>query len=465
MSLGSLVLAFTSAAHAGSITAPAVIGGVEGSPATGGAMGVHWNPAAISGTKLVDVLVDGQVSWVRIDIDNERDGGIDPNTGEPYKLSTARVTAPVPLLAASFKILPDRLAAGIGVTMPFLGGGDYTSTETDDKPPYEGPQRYAAIETRVISLAVTPAVSLTTIKGLHLGAGVAVHFDSMSVLRASDPLGTEGVPVSELDTVPTEPYSTDVLLSGKMKGMHATWLAGAYFDRLEVLSLGVGVRGPGKFSVKGDGSVLAPESFGGVDVPAKVGVDFTLPAIVYSGATVKVPGGMVEVGAAWEWQLWNACCGSEDSDVVISLDSEDGDPIGAEDGLGLEIGDTLYSPRRLWNSSNVAVFTGISPPGPMWFGLRLGYNQYAVPSYAVNAGNLDFSNMGALISTRVKLGKAELGLGYYKFLLMDRNVTDSAWNLQDGNERFSPELPYNAGSNGLYTGAVDGLSVRFGLSL
>jgi len=292
-----------------------------------------------------------------------------------------------------------------------------------------------------------------------------VHFDSMSLLRASDPLGTEGVPASQLGTVPTDPYSTDVLLQGKMSGQHLSWLAGAYFDRFELLQLGVGVRGPGKIDVKGEGSVLAPESFGGVDVPARLGLSFQLPPIVYSGATVKLPGGVVEAGVAWEWQLWNACCGTPDGDIVLSLKSEDGDPIGAEDGLGLEVGDTQYSPRRLWNSSNVAVFTGVKPPGPMWFGLRVGYNQYAVPSYAVNAANLDFSNIGALLSARVQLSKVQLGLGYHKFFLMDRVVTDSAWDLRDGNERFSPELPYTAGSNGTYSGAVDGLSLRVSVEL
>lgn len=468
MSLGSLVLSLLSAAEAGSITAPAVIGGVEGSPATGGPLGVHYNPAAIAGTKRVDLLLDGQVSFVRVDIDNERNEGIDPNTGEPYILSTARVTAPVPLLAGSVKVIPKRLTAGLGVSIPFLGGGDYTSTEPDDQVPYVGPQRYGTIETRVISLAVTPALSLTTIEGLHVGGAVAIHFDSMSVMRASDPLGTEGVPADQLDTVPpADPYSTDVILEGRgLSGNHVSFLAGAYFDRFELLQLGVGFRGPGKIDVSGEGSVQAPESFGGVNVPANVGIDFQLPAILYSGATVKVPGGIVEAGVAWEWQLWNACCGTPDGDVIISLTSEDGDPIGAEDGLGLEVSDTLYSPRRLWNSNNLAVFTGISPPGPLWFGLRVGYNQFAVPSYAVNAANLDFANVGALLSTRIRLAdKVELGLGYHKFFLMDRDVTDSAWDLRDGNERFSPEFPFNAGSNGLYSGAVDGVSLRVGVSL
>jgi hypothetical protein len=144
--------------------------------------------------------------------------------------------------------------------------------------------------------------------------------------------------------------------------------------------------------------------------------------------------------------------------------SEDGDAVGQEDGLGLDISPTIYSPRRLWNASNFAAWTGIQAADPVWLGLRVGYNQFAVPSYAINSANLDFSNVGVMAGARFKVaGPLELGLSYYKFILFTRTVTDSAWNLGDGNERFSPAYPYTASGDGVYSGAVDGVNFRVGL--
>lgn len=449
-------------AVAGSITAPAVIGGIDASSATPGAVGLHYNPAALGGTEGFDVLIDGSVSFVRVNIETTRNGGIDPNTGAAYIPATARVTAPVPFLGLAWKPI-DQLALGASFSIPFMGGGDYTSTESDDALPYEGPQRYGTVETRVLSLAITPALAVTPVKGLHLGFGLPIHLDSMSVVRASDPLGTEGVPVDQVGGEVTDPYGADVVLSGETSGTHLSWMTGVYVDAFEPVTLGVGFRSGGMLDVTGPGEVVAPEAFGGVTVPADVGLAFQLPPILYAAATVQ-PTDALSIGASWEWQLWNPCCGGEDGDIIISVLSEDGDAVGQEDGLGLDISPTIYSPRRLWNASNFAAWTGIQAADPVWLGLRVGYNQFAVPSYAINSANLDFSNVGVMAGARFKVaGPVELGLSYYKFILFTRTVTDSAWNLGDGNERFSPAYPYTASGDGVYSGAVDGVNFRVGL--
>ena len=46
-----------------------------------------------------------QAASVRIDVDSWRNGGFDPNTGEPYNTATARVIAPVMFLGGSYEIL------------------------------------------------------------------------------------------------------------------------------------------------------------------------------------------------------------------------------------------------------------------------------------------------------------------------------------------------------------------------
>ena len=101
----------------------------------------------------------------------------------------------------------------------------------------------------------------------------------------------------------------------------------------------------------------------------------------------------------------------------------------------------------------------------LWVGLRGNYNQYAVPSYSVSPVNLDFENVAVLAGARYRIGDhLELGLTYGHVFLFTRTVTDSAWNLQDGNERFSPELPYKSNANGVYSGSVNHLGVRVSAS-
>ena len=69
-------------------------------------------------------------------------GGIDPNTEAPYDLAAADAVVPVFYLGATYKVIPDRLAVGFGITDSFVGGGDYSGSE-DNPPPYTGHQRYA----------------------------------------------------------------------------------------------------------------------------------------------------------------------------------------------------------------------------------------------------------------------------------------------------------------------------------
>ena len=68
-----------------------------------------------------------------------------------------------------------------------------------------------------------------------------------------------------------------------------------------------------------------------------------------------------------------------------------------------------------------------------------------------------------MLGARYKMGekgKVVLGLNYAKYFLVTREVTTSAWNLQDGDSRFSPSLPSKTSTNGTYSGATDGVNIR-----
>jgi len=167
------------------------------------------------------------------------------------------------------------------------------------------------------------------------------------------------------------------------------------------------------------------------------------------------------IGVGWEQQLWNDCCGGAEGDIHTILLSEDGDPIGVADGVAIEISQDIYNPRRLWNASTFSLLGGHQISQDVWLGWQARYNQNAVPDYAVSATNLDFANAGAQFGAKYRLtDTVELGFSYSKFILFTRDITDSVWNLGDGNDRFSPAVPAVTNTNGTYSGKVDIFGLR-----
>lgn len=441
-------------ALAGSISAPGVIGGVDSGAATPNPAALHYNPAAIAASDGLDVMIDTQLAIVRVDVEATRNGGIDPNTGKPYDLAMARKLVPVGIVGITYQAIEDRLTFGLGVTDSFVGGGDYTSSE-NNPPPYTSHQRYHIIDTAIITATFTAGAGVTIVDGFHVGGGAQYVMDSISIHRASDPLGTEGVPAAELAMeVPDNPYSDDIYLTGKAGGHHFGWNAGIFIDKVKEFQFGISYTSGGTFSTEGEGEVEAPPTWGGVTVPSKLGVDMKLPPVIRANVKSQVSD-KVSVGAGIEYQLWNVCCGDEEGDILLRITNENGDELGPDDGLGLSVSSENYAPRRLWNAMNLSGTTGLQANDKLWAGLRVNYNQYAVPDYAVNPTNLDFANVGAMIGGRYNVGgPVHLGLAYSKFLLFTRDV-ETAWNLQDGNERFSPEYPFLTSGDGVYSGAVD----------
>lgn len=470
MALGSLLLALlaTPAAQAGSIATAGVTGGPDSGAATPNVAAVAYNPAALGGVEGVQVMVDGQATFVRLEVTTTRNGGIDPNTGAAYKPATAFAVVPNAVIGAAWRAIPDRLTVAFAAYDPFVGGGDYTSTEEGEVPPYTGHQRYHIIDTAIITLALEPAVAVTVLDGFHVGGGVSYIYDSISVLQASDPLGTEGIKTDELGMdVPANPYAMDTQLAGKATGGHIGWNAGIYIDKWDYLRVGLSYAAGGKFKTEGDGSVTVPEDLstieGGVTVPAKISVEFPLPPVARLYVDSQVSD-KVNLGLGVDYQMWNVCCGTEEGDIAIGLTDANGGTVGPDDGVTIEIDSQQYSPRRLWNSMSVSQLGGVQFNEDLWAGWRLMYNQNAVPSYAVSPSNLDFESVGFALGGRYTIaGPFTVGLNYTKYFLFTREITDSAWDLRDGNPRFSPELPYKASTNGTYGGNVDSVGLRLQL--
>lgn len=455
--------ALVGSAFASPISAPAVIATPDSGPATADPAAIHYNPAAIGATNGVDIMVDLQLSAIDVYYDATRNNGVDPNTGEAYKLAEAHVIVPVGLVGVTWK--PHKmLALGFAATDSYVGGGDYSGTETPGEN-YQGAQRYAGIKTQLITLSLMPAVAITPIEGVHVGGTFAYVYDKISLLKASDPLGTEGY-----DFIGQVPYANDVVLSLEGSGGHTSWSVGVFVDRWKFLQVGASFSDAGAFSTAGDAKVTVPdflaEGDGDVVVPANFTFDMPLPQVFRAGAASQI-NDKLKVGAAVEYRMWNDCCGSPSGDAVIGLVSEDGDGLGKADGLSIEVNDTIYSPRRLWNNLDITANGGYWITEALWVGAKGGYKQYAVPDFAVNATNLDFEVVGMTAAVRYRFAKKyTVGLAYTKNFLTPRTITNSAWDVRDENDpdyvddRFTTQAPYNTGSNGTYTGDSNVFGLR-----
>ena len=477
----TLLMTASSAALAGSISAPGFLAGPDSTAATPNPAAPHYNPAALGGTKGVRVLADTQVAFIRVNATTTRNGGIDPNTGNPYLPSEASVQVPVALIGASWKI-NDYVAAGFSVSDSFVGGGDYTAAEPDAQLPYVGHQRYAGVSTAIIQLHMVPAVAVTPIEGLHFGGGLKVIYNSISALQAADPLHTEGVHPDDIQPdgsrTYTRPYEGDTYLQGSASGMSLGWNAGVYFDKFKYARVGLSYTQNGPFTAEGEGSVTVPDYLSKTGeqakVDAKVTFDQPMPAVLQFWVNSDVTNKLT-LGAGFEYQMWNACCGgpantlnpngTEGGDLRIGVTDAQGNPIGPETtDLAITVAEEQWSPRRLWNSGNYAVNGGYRVNDLLWLGARAQYSQNAVPDYAVSATNLDYESVGGQLAARFRFGqdrKFTAGLSYAKFFTFDRTITNSVWDIGNGDPRFSPATPFKANTNGTFSSKVDIAGVRF----
>ena len=471
---------FSGLASAGSISAPGFLAGPDSNAATPNPAAPHTNPAVLGGTSGVRTMADVQLAFIRVDATTTRNGGIDPNTGLQYEPAQARVTVPVALLGVSWKA-NDKLAFGFSVSDTFVGGGDWTANEPDNEMPYQGHQRYAGVTTKLITLHMPPAVAVTPIEGVHLGGGLKVIYNTISALQAADPLNTEGVHPDDFGKDPvtdgmTRPYEGDTYLQGNASGVTLGWNAGVYFDSFKYARVGLSYTRNGRFSAEGTGSVTVPDylSTSGEQqtVNAVTTFDQPMPDVVQFWVNSDVTKKLT-LGAGFEYQLWNACCGGpantlepgndDGGDLRIGVTDENGNPIGPDAGLTITVAEEQWSPRRLWNSGNYAINGSYNFSKKFWLGWRAQYSQNAVPNYAVSGTNLDFQSVGGQLAGRFRFGKDEkftAGLSYAKFFTQDREITNSAWGTENGDPRFSPETPYKANTNGTFSNQTDIVGAR-----
>jgi long-subunit fatty acid transport protein len=261
----------------------------------------------------------------------------------------------------------------------------------------------------------------------------------------------------------------DTVLEIHGTGHHFGWNAGLFVDRWKYFQLGASYADNGDFHAEGEGSVTVPQWLGGGSPPALITFDAPLPPVINVWANSQVTEKLM-IGAGWEYQMWNACCGDHEGDILIGITSEDGDALGEdeEDGItGLTVATEQYAPRRLWNASNFMASAGYQANDWLWLGGKGGYHQNAVPDYAVSATNIDYQSVGFQLAARAKVAKPlTVGVSYAKYFLFERTITNSAWDVRDESdpayrdEFFSPKNPYKASTNGVYSAKADMVGLR-----
>jgi long-subunit fatty acid transport protein len=263
----------------------------------------------------------------------------------------------------------------------------------------------------------------------------------------------------------------DPILEATTLGSHLGWNVGLFFDRVEQAQVGISYARNGTFQSEGDGTVTVPQGplspDGDTALDARVSVELPLADFLWVAVASQLTS-KLKLAAGLEYQMWGACCNDPSGDLALGITDENGEQL----GLGeLTVATEQYSPRRLGNAANLSVNGGYQVSDPFWLGLRLGYNQNAVPDYAMSATNIDFQNAGLMIGARYQGKALELGLTYGKYFLFERTVTDSAWDAPEDSpdyvdERFSPgpAPPLQVSANGTYRGAVDIFGIRVGAS-
>ncbi len=451
---------------AGSITAPGVIGGLEAGAANADPSGVHHNPATIATLEGTQALLDVETAIIHVDATTTRNDGIDPLTGQAYNPATADAMVPVFFLGLTHQVIPDKLTIGFAATDSFVGGGDYTSSESNP-PPYLAHQRYAGINVKIITISLMPSVGFTATEGLHFGAGLHYVMDAIDILQAADPIHSEGAMFTATDDSGDILNTGDTILQGSGSGGHMAWNAGVFFDKIPQAKIGVSYASGGKWNVSGTSSVDGPiELLPDGSIEGLFDMRLPLPAVLRAEVMSEVSE-KLDVGVGFEYQMWKSCCGGPEGDIVIGITDADGNALSTTAG---EMATEIYSPRRLRNSANFLATVAGQATDKLRLGLRLGYNTSAVPDYAVSATNLDYQAVGGMVQARYNLGKVDVGLAFSKFFTFERTITNSAWDAEVGSDtyvddRFSPSLPYKANTNGSYHADVNVFGLRLAMAL
>jgi long-chain fatty acid transport protein len=173
--------------------------------------------------------------------------------------------------------ITEKLHAGIGFNVPFG-----LKTEYDR----EWVGRYYAVESKIQTYNINPAVAYRITNWLSLGAGFSAQYINAKLSNAVD-FGTIGA----LGGAPTAPQSLDGFAKMEAHDWGWTWNGGILIEPTENLRFGVSYTSDIDYTLKGDAKIDAPAAAAGIAAAAGlVNTD--------AKANVTLPG-RAEFGAYW----------------------------------------------------------------------------------------------------------------------------------------------------------------------
>jgi hypothetical protein len=429
------------------------------------------NPAALPRDGSLRLLAEGNLLWDYRSVETHRYGGIDPNTQAPYPIAVSDQRTSGGFIGVIWPLPLERLVLGMSVSTPLQSHLDYR--DDSDEVCLDTPTRYSVIAWESSSLLVTPALGVRIIEGLQLGGSLSLSMDRMYIRQAMDPLGSEGLGPGDDAPGFVVPYSNDVLLDASLKGTHLEWTGGIWIDSIPFVSLGASYTWRSSMSMSGSGELDFPKMIGGVTVDSRVEMDRPLASELRLGLATD-PERRIRGSLSWSLERWGDCCGSREQDALLTVTAQDGDPIGPEQCVIIEVPTEFYQPRRLENStySRVGLAADVLPSVEL--AVHAARQTPAVQSYALHALQQDFLTTDLGLHTRVALGESlSVGLSYVRRTAESRLIDDSAWDVRSVtaedlledyvDERFSPQQPYLASANGEYAHESHGLSLRLEL--
>lgn len=307
--------------------------GSQGASGLENASGIFYNPAAL-------MLLDSQVvfrSDLAIVNPNFNDKGSElmpgfPLTGEG---ANGRSESIIPSFAAAYRISDD-VAVGVSVEMPFGLATLYPSDWTG---------RYQAIESRLSTLNINPAVAAQVTDELAIGVGVNVQYATGVFSNAID-FGS----LIALGGVPPAPQQLDGLVEISGDDWSWGWNVGILYEPTDTTRIGLAYRSAISHTLQGNADFTVPDPAAGLtatglftDTGGSSNLD--LPDILSLGITQQISSEFT-MAAQVDWQNW-----SRYSETIVKFDNpaqpDIVEPQNWNDTFRFAVG-AIYDPSEEW---------------------------------------------------------------------------------------------------------------------
>lgn len=395
LALGIIVVGLIfvpSTAFSNGYTTPWIGGELQG-PAVASGAGVYWNPASIGDIDSNSLFITIEPTYMAV---SYKPAGFDQN-GVPYNKVSFQSWAPLPTLAATFK-LPAGFSAGLGVYAPFARTANF---------PLNGPERYNGASVFMLFGSITPVLTYKIIPSLIIGAGFNYnigYLDEKQSLSIDFANPGDQSPLAE----------AKVHLKNNI-GTTYGWTAGIYYKPTYNFTAGISYIARTYYTLDGTADITNP-TLG--SVTAKTKMYISMPQMINIGLHfLPTPDWIVDITE--QWINW-----SEYKTIHVKL---------------YDASSPLVYPDSLSSSRDMDILTGFDDVlnSKLWVGYKgfkdwllaggVTYDPSGIPLNNIYSLNLEFNKMEVFGEADYSISPSTtIGLGYDHNFTQDAQVTDSA---------------------------------------